>query len=183
MTGGWIPLEIATASAAILMVGLGCLSASDARSSVEWQVLVTIAAALAVGVGIENSGAAQFLADQVFRVLEPGGPWVALAGVYLMTMLVTELITNNAAAALVFPFCLKIAELYGASERPFIMALIMAASASFITPIGYQTNMMVFGPGGYRFSDFFRVGTPLSLLLGITAVILIPWIWPFFPPK
>jgi di/tricarboxylate transporter len=94
-------------------------------------------------------------------------------------MLMTEMITNNAAAVLMFPFCLETAKLLDVSPRPFVMALVLAASASFATPIGYQTNMMVYGPGGYRFSDFLRVGAPLNLTLWVVAVTLIPLIWPF----
>lgn len=91
----------------------------------------------------------------------------------------TEVITNNAAAVLIFPFCLETARLYGVDPRPFLMALVLSASASFMTPIGYQTNMMVYGPGGYRFGDFVKVGTPLNVILWIVAVALIPVFWPF----
>ena len=103
--------------------------------------------------------------------------WIAV--IYLLGSVMTELITNNAAAVLLFPFCLETAWLYGVNPRPFLIALILSASASFMTPIGYQTNMMIYGPGGYRFSDFLRSGTPLSLLLGIVAVCLIPCVWSF----
>ena len=94
-------------------------------------------------------------------------------------MVLNELISNNAAAALAFPFCLESARLLGVNERPFIMAVTLAASYAFASPIGYQTHMMVFGPGGYRFTDFMRVGIPLNLLMWIVAIILIPMIWPF----
>jgi di/tricarboxylate transporter len=92
-----------------------------------------------------------------------------------------ELISNNAAAALSFPFCLESARLLGVNERPFVMAVTLAASYAFASPIGYQTHMMVFGPGGYRFTDFMRVGIPLNLLMWIVAIVLIPLIWPFVP--
>jgi di/tricarboxylate transporter len=97
---------------------------------------------------------------------------------YMIVALFTELITNNAAAALLFPFCLKTAELYEVSPRPFLIVLVLAASASFSTPIGYQTNMMVYGPGGYKFTDFMRVGTPLHLMLWCIAIVLVPIFWP-----
>ena len=102
--------------------------------------------------------------------------------VYLSPRILTELITNNAAAVLMFPFCLETARLYNADPRPFLMALMLAASASFMTPIGYQTNMMVYGPGGYRFIDFVRIGAPLKLILWVVAVALIPIFWPLTLP-
>jgi di/tricarboxylate transporter len=179
LSTGLIPGVIAVALAAALMVGTGCLSPGDARRSVEWQVLTTIAAAFGIGAALEKSGAAETIARGIVDLTTPLGPIAAVAAIYLLTALITEMITNNAAAVLAFPFCLKTAEIYDASPTPFIMALILAASASFITPIGYQTNMMVFGPGGYRFTDFIRIGAPLSFTLWITATILIPIIWPF----
>ena len=180
MTSNLVPVEIAAALVAVAMVACGCISQGEARQSVEWQVLVTIGAAFAIGAALQQSGAARAIAEQVFEFAEPLGVVAALAGVYILTSILTEMVTNNAAAVLLFPFCTEIAKLYHASPRPFLMALVLAASASFMTPIGYQTNMMVYGPGGYRFSDFFRVGAPLNVVLGILAVILIPLIWPFY---
>jgi len=105
-----------------------------------------------------------------------------LFALYLGTMVLNELISNNAAAALAFPFCIESARLLGVHERPFILGITLAASYAFASPIGYQTHMMVFGPGGYRFADFLRVGIPLNLLMCAAAVVLIPWIWPFAGP-
>jgi di/tricarboxylate transporter len=161
------------------MILLGCISAADARQSIEWQVLITIAAAFGVGAALENSGVATIIATSLVETTHVWGPIAALATIYLLGSVMTEVITNNAAAILLFPFCLETARLYGVSPRPFLIALTLAASASFMTPIGYQTNMMVYGPGGYRFSDFFRIGGPLNLLLWITAIIVIPLFWPF----
>lgn len=175
-----VPVELAAALIAVAMVACGCLSQGEARQSVDWQVLVTISSAFAIGAALQSSGAARAIAEQVFALAEPLGVIAALAGVYILTSILTEMVTNNAAAVLLFPFCVETAKLYHASPRPFLMALVLAASASFMTPIGYQTNMMVYGPGGYRFSDFFRVGAPLNILLGILAIILIPLIWPFY---
>lgn len=179
MTAGLVPTLIAATLVAILMVLVGCISAGDAQRSVEWQVLITIAAAFGVGTALENSGAATVIATTLVDATEVWGPIAALAVIYLLGSLMTEVITNNAAAVLLFPFCLETARLYEVNPRPFLIALALAASASFMTPIGYQTNMMVYGPGGYRFSDFLRIGTPLNLLLWITAVLLIPLFWPF----
>jgi di/tricarboxylate transporter len=146
---------------------------------VEWQVLITIAAAFGVGTALQNSGAATVIAATLVAATEDLGPIAALAVIYLLGSLMTELITNNAAAVLLFPFCLETARLYNCSPRPFLMALVLAASASFMTPIGYQTNMMVYGPGGYRFTDFLRIGAPLNLMLWGIAIFLIPIFWPF----
>jgi len=179
MTTGLVPNVIAAALAAVFMVTMGCISATEARRSIEWQVLVTIAAAFGVGTAIQNSGAATVIAGSLVNATEPLGAIAALAAIYLLGSILTELITNNAAAVLLFPFCIETARLYGVSPRPFLIALILSASASFMTPIGYQTNMMVYGPGGYRFTDFLKVGGPLNLLLMIVAIILIPFFWPF----
>ena len=179
MTSSLLDPAIAAAAAAVLMVAVGCVSPGNARQSVEWQTLVTIAAAFAIGTALKTTGAAAVVASGVFAAIGHLGPWVALAAIYLMGSLVTEVITNNAAAVLMFPFCLELSRRYNVSPLPFIIALTLAASASFMTPIGYQTNMMVYGPGGYRFGDFLRVGGPLNLLLWTTATLLIPWVWPF----
>jgi di/tricarboxylate transporter len=179
MTTGIVSTLVAATLIAVLMVLTGCLSSGDARQSVEWQVLITIAAAFGVGAALENSGAAATLASVVVDVTRDWGPIATLAVVYILGSFITELITNNAAAVLMFPFAVEIAKIYDASPRPFIMAIVLAASASFMTPIGYQTNMMVYGPGGYRFSDFFRIGAPLHLVLWCVAVALVPYFWPF----
>lgn len=179
MTTGVVETVVAASAIAFLMVAFGCISSGDARRSVEWQVLITIAAAFGVGSALENSGAATAVAKMLVESTQAWGPIAALAVIYLIGSIMTELITNNAAAVLIFPFCLETARIYGVDSRPFLMALVLSASASFMTPIGYQTNMMVYGPGGYRFGDFVKVGAPLNLLLWIVAIVLIPIFWPF----
>jgi di/tricarboxylate transporter len=183
MTGGWIDLGIASALAAVAMVASRCISTSDARQSIEWPVLITIASAFGIGTALDKSGAASYGASGLVSALSAlgpdWGPYIALAAVYLFVSLLTETITNNAAAALMFSFCLATADQFNCDPRPFVMALTLAASASFISPIGYQTNLMVYGPGGYKFTDFVRIGTPLNILLWLTATILIPFFWPF----
>jgi di/tricarboxylate transporter len=181
MTTGMVNTLVAATASAVLMVGFGCLSAGDARRSIDWQVLITIAAAFGVGTALEKSGVAEALASVLVNATAPLGIVATLAAVYLAGWLVTELITNNAAAVLLFPICLKTAEVANADPRPFLIALVLAASASFVTPIGYQTNMMVYGPGGYRFLDFARIGLPLHVVLWIVAVILVPIFWPPLP--
>lgn len=179
MTTGVVDILVSGTLIAVAMVAMGCISSGDARRSIEWQVLVTIAAAFGVGTALEKSGAALAIATAVVNATQTWGPIAALGAMYILGSLVTELITNNAAAVLLFPFCLKVAELYHADSRPFMIALVLSASASFMTPIGYQTNMMVYGPGGYRFSDFLKIGAPLHIVLATVAIILVPIIWPF----
>jgi di/tricarboxylate transporter len=160
------------------MILAGCLTASRARRSVDLPVLVVIAASFALGNAMTATGAAEWVASSLLS-FGPLTPWVALALVYVLTAAFTEMITNNAAAVLMFPIALAISEQLGVSVLPFAIAVMFAASASFITPLGYQTNLMVYGPGRYRFTDYVRIGTPLSLLVGVVAVGLIPLVWGF----
>ena len=176
---GKVDIMLAAMLAAGAMVLSRCVSITQARKSVDLQVLVAIAASLGVGKALEQSGVAKLFAGLLVEGTRSWGPTATLAALYFGTMVLNELISNNAAAALSFPFCLESARLLGVNERPFIMGVTLAASYAFASPIGYQTHMMVFGPGGYRFTDFMRVGIPLNLLMWIAAVILIPLIWPF----
>jgi di/tricarboxylate transporter len=164
-----------------LMVLTRCMSTADGRQAVEWPVLTAIGASFGLGTALDKSGAAQYLAEQLIQLTQPFGPIAALAAIYMATMILNELITNNGAAAIAFPFCLQAAALSGTHPRPFVMAVALASSFAFASPVGYQTHMMVFGPGGYRFSDFVRSGVPLNLLMMVVSVILIPIIWPFAP--
>lgn len=162
-----------------LMIATRCMSASDGRQAIDWQILIAIGASFGLGTALEESGAAAFLSTKLVLVTQPFGPYATLAAIYFVTMVLNELITNNGAAALAFPFCIEAARLTHCDPRPFVMAVALAASFAFASPVGYQTHMMVFGPGGYRFMDFVKVGLPLNLLLWITCVIMIPLIWPF----
>ncbi|SFR50916.1 Di-and tricarboxylate transporter [Marinobacter daqiaonensis] len=164
--------------AAGAMILSGCITASRARRSVDLPVLVVIAASFALGTAMSDTGAAQWVAGGLLQ-LGPFSPWVALALIYLLTTAFTEVITNNAAAVLMFPIALAVSEQLGVNFIPFAIAVMFAASASFITPLGYQTNLMVYGPGRYQFTDYVRIGVPLSLIVGITAVLLIPLVWAF----
>ncbi len=160
------------------MIVSGCLTASRARRSVDLPVLVVIAASFALGNAMTETGAAGWVADGLLG-FGPLTPWLALALVYLLTGLFTEVITNNAAAVLMFPIALAVSERLEVNFLPFAVAVMIAASASFITPLGYQTNLMVYGPGRYQFTDYLRIGGPLSLLVGAVAIALIPLIWAF----
>jgi di/tricarboxylate transporter len=175
---GAVSMLVAAMVAAGLMIGLRCLSIDAARRSIDWEVLLAIAASFALGLALEKTGAAKMIAQTTIS-LGGGSPWMTLAIIYLVTLIITELVTNNAAAALMFPFALAIANSLEVSYLPFVVAVMMAASAGFATPIGYQTNLMVYGPGGYRFSDYLKVGIPLDLLVMAVTVILAPLVFPF----
>ena len=170
-------LEAALVAAGLMLI-TRCTTGSDARASIDWSVLIVIGAALGLGSAMESSGAALRIAE-AWLGLAGENPWIALAAVYLLTSVFTELITNNAAAVLVFPIAQATAAGLGVSLWPFVGVIMIAASASFATPIGYQTNLMVYGPGGYRFGDYVRIGLPLNLLIGIVTVLLAPLVWPF----
>lgn len=173
------PVVITVFSAAMLLILTRCISASTAREAVDWETLIAIAASFGLGKALENSGAAKAIAHVVVGSAGQFGPVGVLAAVYLLTLLFTELITNNAAAAIMFPFGIAVATAMNISPRPFAVAIMFGASLAFAVPIGYQTHMMVYGPGGYRFSDFFRIGIPLNLLMWLVVTLLIPVFWPF----
>ncbi|MBI5155465.1 SLC13 family permease [Candidatus Poribacteria bacterium] len=161
-----------------LMILTRCCTGDSARASIDWRLLVAIAGALGLGQALLVSGAAAALAGRAIS-LAGDHPWAVLACVYLTTVVITEMVTNNAAAVLMFPVAMAAAKGLDVSTMPFVMAVAIGASAGFISPIGYQTHMMVYGPGGYKFRDFIRIGTPLSILVGTCAVTLIPLLWPF----
>ncbi len=174
------PLRVFVAFlAAGVMVLTRCVAASSARRYIEYQVLLVIAASFGISKAIEKTGTAEFVAQAFTPVGEWLGPIGALAAIYLLVSFFTEVVTNNAAAALMFPIAVATAHGLGVDSRPFVMAVALAASAAFSSPIGYQTHMMVFGPGGYRFTDFIKAGIPLNALWWIAAVILIPMVWSF----
>ncbi len=175
---GWLSMLQAAVLAAVGMIVFGCCSPAQALRSIDWSVLLVIAAALALGQALDVTGAAEAIATSVIS-LAGNNPWLALVAIYAVTTVMTEIITNNAAAALVFPIALSLANQLGVSYLPFVIGIMIAASASFATPIGYQTNLMVCGPGGYRFSDFLRIGVPLNLLYGLVTVAITPFIYPF----
>lgn len=159
------------------MLLTGCCSAAQAEKSLDLTVIITIAAAFSLGSALEKTGAAAMIANN-FMALSGDRPWVMLVMCYVTVMLLTEIITNNAAAMLMLPTVLAMTQSAGLNAEPFVFAVMMAASASFATPIGYQTNLMVYGPGNYRFTDFLRVGIPMNLVVGATTVITLIIGWP-----
>jgi len=159
------------------MLATRCISVNEARRSLDLPVLVTIAASFALGNALEKTGAADYLGNGIVAAAG-NDPLLLLALTYLSITLLTEVITNNAAAMLMLPVVLAITQTAGLNDVPYVMAVMMAASASFATPIGYQCNLMVYGPGGYHFSDFLRIGVPMNLLMAVVTVVAVPFIWP-----
>lgn len=175
---GLVPMLVAALVAAMLMIATRCCRVSEARSNVDWTVLVTIGGALGVGQALQVTGAANSIAEASLSIAGTN-PWVALIIIYLLTSLATEVITNNAAVALTFPIALAYSTQLDVNFMPFVITVMMAGSASFATPLGYQTNLMVYGPGGYTFTDFLKMGIPLNLTICAITVILTPWVFPF----
>jgi di/tricarboxylate transporter len=156
-----------------------CLSAEQARRSIDWTTLVTIGCSLVIGKTVETTGLAGVAATGLVGALQPLGPIAVLAGIYVLTLVFTEVVTNNAAAALAFPVALAAARVLEVSVLPFAVVIAIAASAGFATPLGYQTHLMVYGPGRYRFGDYLRIGLPLDLLVMVVTVALTPFVFPF----
>ena len=163
----------------LLLVLAGCVTVRGARRSVNWTVLLLIGSAFGVAAALEKTGAAAALAGALVNLTAPLGPRATLAAVYVTGVLFASFVSNAAAAALLFPIAVTAAAVGGHDPRPFAIALAMAASAGFSTPIGCQPNLLVASPGGYRYADFTRVGLPLNLLLGVFAIVVIPELWPF----
>ncbi|MEX0825062.1 MAG: SLC13 family permease [Pirellulaceae bacterium] len=172
-------LEVVTAAllAAIAMVAFRCCTATEAKRNIDWSVLIVIGATIGIGRALDQSQAAQQIAEAML-MMTGDSKFLALAIVYLVTMLCTESITNNAAAVLMFPIAWNAAQAVDANTMPFVIAVMIAASAGFSTPFGYQTNLMVYGVGGYRFTDYLRFGIPLNLIVFVVAMVVIQWAWP-----
>jgi len=176
---GILPIVVAAlVGCCVLFLG-GCLLTEEAYEDIDWSVLLLIACMLPMGLVMQRSGVAAMLADGALAIAGPAGPQVALGAFYLVTSILTEFISNNAAAVVLVPIAIAAAQGLDVSPLPFVVAVMLAASNSFMSPIGYQTNLFVFAPGGYRFIDFLRVGGPLNLLLVFAAAIVIPWFFPF----
>ncbi len=178
VTTGLLSMLEGALIAAGLMILAGCTDGATARKAPDWQVLVVIATSFGIGAALQNSGAAEVLAGSLIGMADQS-PHFALALVFVTTSLLTSFATNNVAAVLMFPICLQTAAALGSAVEPFLITLMVAASTSFATPIGYQTNLMVFNLGGYRFSDFLRIGVPLTLLVGVVTVVVVPMVWSF----
>jgi di/tricarboxylate transporter len=178
-TLGWYSIATAAIVGAILMVVSGCLPLRRVYQEVDWRVVFLLAGLIPLGLALESSGAAAWAVDQLLNITGDWGPRAVLSVFFLAALALTGVMSNTATAALLAPLAITLAERLHVDARPFLIALTFAASAAFYTPIGYQTNLLVFGPGGYRFADFVKVGGPLALLYWLMATLLIPLLFPF----
>ena len=175
---GLLPIVAAAATGALAMVLSRCISTDEAYGAIEWNVLFLLAGMLSLGAAMEKTGASTMLAEGMVNAVGGFGPIALLAAFFGATMLLTEVMSNNATVALLLPIAITTAHSIDANPRTFMFAVVFAAASSFMTPVGYQTNTMIYGPGQYRFVDFVRVGAPLNLIFWILGVLLIPWFWP-----
>ena len=175
---GLAPIFYLSIIAVALVLIARCIDADEAFSFVDGRLLTLIFAMLAIGAALESSGAVSLIVNAFAPFLTSLPPFLLVWAIYLLTSILTELVSNNAVAVVVTPIAIGLADALGIDARPLVVAVMVAASASFATPIGYQTNMLVYGPGGYKFTDFLKVGIPLNLSIGILASLLIPLLWP-----
>jgi len=175
---GLLPIVAAAAAGALMMVLSGCVSTEEAYGAIEWNVLFLLAGMLSLGAAMQKTGASTMLANGMLDSVGGFGPLALVAAFFGATMLLTEVMSNNATVALLLPIAITTAQAMDVDPHAFMFAVIFAASSSFMTPVGYQTNTMIYGPGQYRFRDFVRVGAPLNLIFWALGTLLIPWFWP-----
>ena len=178
---GVMPIEGLAIIGAVTVLATRCLDVEDAYKAVDWKILSLIFGMLAVSIAMAKVGLVGLIVDSVMTLMPAAGPLLMLSLLYLFTSILTEILSNNAVAVLLTPIAIGMAQHLGVDPRAFVAAVMFAASASFATPIGYQTNTFVYNAGGYRFSDFFKVGAPLNLLLWGVATIVLPLVWPLTP--
>ncbi len=176
---GMLHISVAGTLGAVLMVLTRCLTLEEAYESIDWMVIFLLAGMIPAGIALEKTGAAQLLAESILKGIGSLGPLFVLGALMAFTSLITEILSNAAAVVLLAPIALSLAAQLGVSPYPFLMGVAVAASSSFMTPIGHQSNTLVFGPGGYRFSDYLRVGVGLNILVWVVAMLVIPRLWPF----
>lgn len=176
---GIMPILQASIVGCLAMFLTNCITIEEGYQAIDWKVIFLLAGVLPLGMALQNSGLVNLLVDEGLHSLSNYGPTMFLAGMYLVTTVLTSFISNNAAAVLLAPIAISMAESLGVSVKPFLVAVCFAASTSFATPIGYQTNTMIYTPGGYCFKDFIRAGLPLNILFCILAIVFIPVFWPW----
>jgi di/tricarboxylate transporter len=178
---GYAPIAIAAVVGGTIMVLTGCLTMEQAYRAIDWRAIFLIAGMLPLGTAMQDSGAAAYLADQVMLLLGESGPWPVIAGLYVLTAMATMIIPTAALVVLMSPIVLSAMAEMGYAPETAMMAVAMAASASFTSPISHPANILVMGPGGYRFVDYIKMGVPLTIVVFITVMVLLPYLWPLTP--
>jgi di/tricarboxylate transporter len=176
---GWVNIAIAAVVGVVLMILTGCLTVEEAHRSIEWKAIFLIAGMLPLGIALQNTGAANFLAQEMVNSVGGWGPIAVLAGLFILAALASQVMPNPAVAVLLAPIALNTASDLGISPFPLLMAVAVSASAAFLSPVGHSANIMVMGPGGYRFSDYIKVGLPLTLVVLVVVLLVMPIFWPF----
>jgi len=176
---GWLNIAIAAVVGVVLMILTGCLTIEEAHRSIEWKAIFLIAGMLPLGIALQNTGAANFLAQEMVNLVGGWGPIAILAGLFILAALASQVMPNPAVAVLLAPIALNTASDLGISPFPLLMAVAVSASAAFLSPVGHSANIMVMGPGGYRFGDYIKVGLPLTLVVLVVVVLVMPIFWPF----
>jgi di/tricarboxylate transporter len=174
-------ISLAMVIAAVIMILTGCLSIEEAHESIDWRTVFLVAGMLPLGMAMEATGTARYLADIMLDLLGDYGPIALLAGTYLLAALITQAMSNAAAIVLIVPIAVDTAMALGANHITFTMAVVIGAATSFLSPVGHKANVLVFGPGGYRFFDYARVGAVLTVCLLIVSMFFLPLLWPLFP--
>ncbi len=178
---GWLPIETAAVMAATLMLLTNCLTMDDAYRAIEWRSIFLISGMLPLGIALQSSGAADYAAEQVMIMTGGSSPWIVIFAFYLMTAMATLFIPTAALVVLMAPIVLTASASMGISPQPGMMAVAIAASASFASPVSHPANLLVMGPGGYRFADYLRVGIPLTIVVFLVTVVMLPIVWPLYP--
>jgi di/tricarboxylate transporter len=176
---GWVNIAIAAVVGVVLMILTGCLTIEEAHRSIEWKAIFLIAGMLPLGIALQKTGAANFLAQEMVNSVGGWGPIAVLAGLFILAALASQVMPNPAVAVLLAPIALNTASDLGISPFPLLMAVAVSASAAFLSPVGHSANIMVMGPGGYRFSDYIKVGLPLTLVVLVVVLLVMPIFWPF----
>jgi di/tricarboxylate transporter len=178
---GWLPISLAAITGATLMILTDCLKMEEAYRAIQWQAIFLIAGMLPLGIAMQNSGTARFLASQVIGAVADSGPLALMAALFLLTALAAQVMPNPVVAVLMVPIAINTAGDIGYSAQSLAMLVALGAASNFITPVGHPANILVMGPGGYRFKDFAKVGIPLTLLVMATVLVVLPYFWPLFP--
>jgi di/tricarboxylate transporter len=180
VASGLVHISAAAVLAAVLLVLTGCLTMDEAYRSIEWQSVFLIAGMLPMGIAMAKTGTAEYLSDLIINLVGDYGPQAIMVGLFVLTTLITEFMSNAAAAVLVAPIAISSAIQIGVAPQAFVMGVAIAASNSFLFPIGHQASVLVYGPGNYRFFDYTKVGLPLTILIWILLVLFLPMLWPFY---